>query len=133
MSLGIAQAAYADAHDYSRQREQFGVSIENHQSIAHMLADMQVGLYAGRLVLDDAARLADAQTRSGVETSMAKLFTTETAKTIVLDAQTVMGAYGYAKDFDCERYVRDILAMPIIGGSSAIQRNNIHKWSRPRG
>lgn len=133
MSLGIAQAAYTDALDYSRQREQFGVPIDNHQSIAHMLADMQVGLYAGRLVLDDAARRADAQIQSGVETSMAKLFTTETAKTIVLDAQTVMGAYGYAKDFDCERYVRDILAMPIIGGSSAIQRNNIHKWSRPRG
>ncbi|WP_216695248.1 acyl-CoA dehydrogenase family protein [Dietzia psychralcaliphila] len=132
MSLGIAEAAYADALEYSAQRQQFGVAIERHQSIAHLLADMQVGLYASRLVLEDAGRLADAQVRSGVETSMAKLFTTETAKKIVLDAQTVMGAYGYAKDFDCERYVRDILAMPIIGGSSAIQRNNIHKWSRPR-
>lgn len=132
MSLGIAEAAYADALEYSTQRQQFGVAIEQHQTIAHLLADMQVGLYASRLVLDDAARVADAQIRSGVETSMAKLFTTETAKKIVLDAQTVMGAYGYAKDFDCERYVRDILAMPIIGGSSAIQRNNIHKWSRPR-
>lgn len=132
MSLGIAEAAYADALEYSTQREQFGVAIERHQSIAHQLADMQVGLYASRLVLADAAGLADAHIRCGVETSMAKLFTTETAKKIVLDAQTVMGAYGYAKDFDCERYVRDILAMPIIGGSSAIQRNNIHKWSRPR-
>lgn len=133
MSMGIAEAAYADALEYSTQRQQFGVAIERHQSISHSLADMKVGLYASRLVLDDAARLADAKIRSGVETSMAKLFTTETAKKIVLDAQTVMGAYGYAKDFDCERYVRDILAMPIIGGSSAIQRNNIHKWSRPRG
>lgn len=132
MSLGIAEAAYADALEYSTQREQFGVAIERHQSIAHLLADMQVGLYASRLVLADAAGLADAHIRCGVETSMAKLFTTEAAKKIVLDAQTVMGAYGYAKDFDCERYVRDILAMPIIGGSSAIQRNNIHKWSRPR-
>ncbi|OPX05625.1 acyl-CoA dehydrogenase family protein [Gordonia sp. i37] len=132
MSLGIAAAAHADALEYSTEREQFGVPIERHQSIAHLLADMQVGLYASRLVLDDAARLADRHIRCGVETSMAKLFTTETCKRIVLDAQTVMGAYGYAKDFDCERYVRDILAMPIIGGSSAVQRNNIHKWSRPR-
>lgn len=63
---------------------------------------------------------------------MAKLFVTEASKTVVLNAQTIMGAYGYVKDFDCERYVRDVLVMPIIGGSSAIQRNNIHKWSRTR-
>jgi alkylation response protein AidB-like acyl-CoA dehydrogenase len=57
--------------------------------------------------------------------SMAKLFVTETALDIVLTCQKVLGAYGYVRDFDMERYVRDMLAMPIIGGSSAIQKNNI--------
>ena len=57
---------------------------------------------------------------------MAKLYICETAKDIVLSCQQyVMGAYGYATGFNMERYVRDILIMPIAGGSSAIQRNNI--------
>src|SRR3546814_4216698 len=59
------------------------------------------------------------------DTSMTKLFVTETAKDIVLACQQVMGAYGYADGFGMERYVRDVLALPIYGGSSAIQRNNI--------
>ena len=63
-----------------------------------------------------------------METSMAKLFAAETAKSVALDAQTIFGAYGYVKDFDIERNVRDALLMPIIGGSSAIQRNNIANW-----
>ena len=60
-----------------------------------------------------------------VETSMAKLFVADTAVEVVLACQQVMGAYGYVENFDMERYVRDVLVMPIIGGSSAIQRNNI--------
>lgn len=130
MALGLGTAAYDDAQTYAGQREQFGAPIIQHQSIAHALADMRVQLYASQLVLSDAAELANRRERCGVETSMAKLFVTEACKAVVLSAQTVMGAYGYSKDFDVERYVRDVLVMPIIGGSSAIQRNNIHKWSR---
>jgi alkylation response protein AidB-like acyl-CoA dehydrogenase len=63
---------------------------------------------------------------------MAKLFATEVAKSVALECQTILGAYGYVKDFDAERYVRDALLMPIIGGSSAVQRNNIHKLSARR-
>lgn len=129
MSLGIATAAYEDALAYTKERRQFGVLIGQHQSIAHALADMKVKLHASRLMLEDAASLANENISCGVETSMAKLFVTEAAKEVVLSAQTIMGAYGYSTEFDCERYVRDILAMPIIGGSSAIQRNNIYRWS----
>jgi alkylation response protein AidB-like acyl-CoA dehydrogenase len=60
---------------------------------------------------------------------MTKLFVTESAKSVVLECQTILGAYGYVRSFDMERYVRDVLLMPIIGGSSAIQRNNIANWS----
>jgi alkylation response protein AidB-like acyl-CoA dehydrogenase len=132
MALGLGIAAYEDALAYAEQREQFGVPIVKHQSVAHTLANMRVQLYAARLVLDDAAELAHRSERCGVETSMAKLFVTEACKQVVLDAQTILGAYGYVADFDIERYVRDSLLMPIIGGSSAIQRNNIHNWSRKR-
>jgi alkylation response protein AidB-like acyl-CoA dehydrogenase len=59
---------------------------------------------------------------------MAKLFVTEACKEVVLDAQTILGGYGYARESSVERNVRDILLMPIIGGSSAIQRNNIVNW-----
>jgi alkylation response protein AidB-like acyl-CoA dehydrogenase len=76
-----------------------------------------------------AAWLTDQGIRCGIETSMTKLFVTEAAKTITLECQTILGAYGYVKDFDVERYVRDALLMPIIGGSSSIQRNNIVNWS----
>lgn len=130
MALGIASAAADDALDYSRQRNQFGKPIVNYQSIQHKLADMRTKLHAARLMLYHAAWLADLHRSCGVETSMTKLFVTEAAKEVVLEAQTIMGAYGYVKGFDTERYVRDVLLMPIIGGSSAIQRNNIAKWSR---
>ncbi|GAA4742301.1 acyl-CoA dehydrogenase AcdA [Nocardioides endophyticus] len=132
MALGLGIAAYEDALAYAEQREQFGVPVVKHQSVAHTLANMRVQLYASRLVLDDAAELANRNERCGVQTSMAKLFVTEACKQVVLDAQTILGAYGYVADFDVERYVRDSLLMPIIGGSSAIQRNNIHNWSRRR-
>jgi alkylation response protein AidB-like acyl-CoA dehydrogenase len=60
---------------------------------------------------------------------MTKLFAAEAAKTIALECQTIFGAYGYVKEVDTERYVRDALLIPIMGGSSAIQRNNIYKWT----
>ncbi len=66
--------------------------------------------------------------RHGVETAIAKLMATEYCTEITLAAQKVMGAYGYASEFPMERYVRDSLALPIFGGSSAIQRNNIVNW-----
>ena len=129
MSLGIASAALEDSWSYAEQRHQFGKAIGNFQSIRHKLADMRTQLHAARLMLHHAAWLADHEIRAGVETSMTKLFVSETAKSIALEAQTILGAYGYVEHFDVERYVRDALLMPIIGGSSAIQRNNIVNWS----
>lgn len=129
LALGIATAALEDAWTYSIERHQFGKPIASYQSIRHKLAEMQTQLHAARLMLYHAAWLADSGKRCGVETSMTKLFVTEAAKSIVLECQTIFGAYGYVKEFDIERYVRDVLLMPIIGGSSAIQKNNIVNWS----
>ena len=127
ISVGIAEAAYQDAWDYAHQRNQFGKPIGHYQSIQHKLAEMATQIHSARLMLYDAALLADAHAPCGMETSMAKLHATEAARSVALEAQTICGAYGYVKEFDVERYVRDALLMPIIGGSSAIQRNNIYK------
>jgi alkylation response protein AidB-like acyl-CoA dehydrogenase len=131
IAVGIAQAALEDAWDYTEQRNQFGKKISSYQSIQHKLSDMRTKVHAARLMVYQAAWLADRHVPCAAETSMAKLFATETAKSVALEAQTIMGAYGYVKDFDMERYVRDALLLPIGGGSSAIQRNNIFKCGKP--
>ncbi len=125
IALGIARAAVEDAWEYAQQRVQFGKPICTIQSIRHMLADVKTKLEACRLMTYRAAWLLDQRVTATVETSMAKLFVCDTARDIVITCQQIMGAYGYAKGFDMERYVRDILVLPILGGSSAIQRNNI--------
>lgn len=132
IGIGIARAALDDAWAYALERRQFGKHIADFQSIQHKLADMKTQIHAARLTLYHAAWLANERRPCSVETSMAKLFATEVAKAAALECQTILGAYGYVKDFDAERYVRDALLMPIIGGSSAVQRNNIFKLANAR-
>lgn len=133
ISLGIARAALDDAWSYANERRQFGKPIAEFQSVQHKLAQMKTQIQAAKLMVYNAAWLADQNRPCGIESSMAKLFATETCKYAALECQTILGAYGYVKDFDSERYVRDALLMPIIGGSSAIQLNNIFKASNKTG
>jgi alkylation response protein AidB-like acyl-CoA dehydrogenase len=126
-ALGLAQAAVDEAWRYSQERRQFGKPICAYQSIRHTLADCRTRLQACRLMVYWAAARVEAGEALPADTAMTKLFVTETAKDIVLACQQVMGAYGYADGFGMERYARDVLALPIYGGSSAIQRNNIAK------
>ena len=127
IALGVAQAALDDAWTYAQQRSQFGQTISKFQSIRHKLADMATQLRAARWMVYHAAWTADQGLNCTAETSMAKLFATEMARAVSLECQTIFGAYGYVKGFDVERYVRDAILLPIIGGSSAVQRNNIFK------
>ncbi|WP_420997955.1 acyl-CoA dehydrogenase family protein [Cupriavidus sp. 30B13] len=129
VAVGVATAALEDAWAYAHERRQFGKPIGDYQSIRHKLADMKTRLHAARLMLYHSAWMADQHQRCAVETSMTKLYAAEAAKDIALECQTIFGAYGYVKEFDVERYVRDALLIPIMGGSSAIQRNNIYKWT----
>jgi len=128
MALGTARAAVDDAWEYAQQRQQFGKAISSYQSIRHMLADVKTKLEASRLMIYHSSWLVQHRLPSSVATSMAKLFVCDTARDIVLTCQQVMGAYGYVGELDMERYVRDVLAYPILGGSSAIQRNNIANY-----
>lgn len=125
LALGIASAALEDAWSYSQERKQFGKAISSMQAVRHTLAEAQSKLYAARLMTYHSAWLAGAKMPCRAETSMAKMMVCELSKDIVLACQSVMGAYGYVRGFDMERYVRDILLMPIIGGSTNIQKNNI--------
>ena len=124
-ALGVATAAFDLAWNYSQERHQFGRPICAFQSIRHKLADMSTQLYACKVVLHHAANLVNDRKKCATETSQAKLFICEAAKSVSLDALTIMGAYGYSKDYDLERYLRHSLLGPIAAGSSAIQRNNI--------
>jgi alkylation response protein AidB-like acyl-CoA dehydrogenase len=125
VTLGIATAAVEDAWAYAQERVQFGKAISAHQAVRHALVDARTKLQACRHMLYHAAWLAQHERPCSVETSMAKLFIAESAVEIVLACQRVMGAYGCADGHDMERYVRDIVCMPIVGGSSNMQRNNI--------
>ncbi len=125
VTFGIAQAAVEEAWTYAQQRRQFGRPIGAHQAIRHDLAEARTKLEACRLMLYRAAWLAQEDKPCSVETSMAKLFVADTAVEIALICQRVLGAYGLAEGHDMERHVRDLLGMPIVGGSSAMQKNNI--------
>ncbi len=125
VTFGIAQAALDEAWDYAGQRRQFGKPIASHQSVRHDLAEARTKLEACRLMLYRAAWLAQQDLPCSVETSMAKLFVADTAVEIALTCQRILGAYGLAEGHDMERHVRDLLGMPIVGGSSNMQKNNI--------
>lgn len=125
VALGIASIAVDDAWAYAQQRRQFGRVIAGHQAIRHLLVDARTRLAACRHMLYHAAWLATQGRDCGVESSMAKLFVAENALQIGLACQRVLGAYGCARDYDMERYLRDLLCMPIVGGSSHMQLNNV--------
>ena len=131
-AFGIAQAALEEAWRYAQDRVQFGKPISGHQAVRHALVDAKTKLEACRLMLWNAARLADAGEPCAAETSMAKLFIAEAGVEIALTCQRVMGAYAMSADYDIERNVRDLLGMPIVGGSSNMQRNNLAAlWKLP--
>jgi alkylation response protein AidB-like acyl-CoA dehydrogenase len=125
VTFGIAQAVVEEAWAYAQERVQFGRPISGHQAVRHDLVTARTKLEACRHMLRHAARLADAGAPCAVETSMAKLFVADTAVEIGLACQRVMGAYGLSDGHDMERNVRDLLGMPIVGGSSHMQKNNI--------
>lgn len=125
VALGITTAAVEDAWQYAQDRSQFGKPICAHQSVRHDLVEARTWLQACRHMLYHAAWKANEGQDCSVESSMAKLFIADTGVDIVLKCQRVMGAYGCAEEYDMERYVRDITCMPIVGGSSNMQKNNI--------
>ena len=124
-ALGVGQAALDDAVRYAQQRESFGKPIWKHQSVGNLLADMATKQQAARLLTLDAADKLDRGERADLEAGMAKLFASEAAMQIALDAIRVHGGYGYSKEYDVERYFRDAPLMIVGEGTNEIQRNVI--------
>ncbi len=124
-ALGVATAALEDALRYSQERESFGQPIWKHQSVGNYLADMATKLTAARQLTWHAARRFDSGDRCDMEAGMAKLFASEVAMEIALNAVRIHGGYGYSTEFDVERYFRDAPLMIVGEGTNEIQRTVI--------
>lgn len=124
-ALGVASAALEDALRYAQERESFGKPIWKHQSIGNYLAEMATKLTAARQLTRYAAERHDSGQRTDMEAGMAKLFASEVAMEIALNAIRIHGGYGYSTEFDVERYFRDAPLMIVGEGTNEIQRNVI--------
>ncbi|WP_110240906.1 acyl-CoA dehydrogenase family protein [Nocardioides gilvus] len=124
-AVGVAQAALNDAVTYAQQRESFGKPIWKHQSVGNLLADMATKTRAAALMTADAAERLDSGRRADMEAGMAKLFASETAMEVALDAMRVHGGYGFSKEYEVERYFRDAPLMILGEGTNEVQRNVI--------
>jgi alkylation response protein AidB-like acyl-CoA dehydrogenase len=124
-AIGVAQAAFDDALQYAQDRESFGQPIWRHQQIGAYLADMATQVTAARQLTLYAAEKYESGERCDLEAGMAKLFASEAAMTVALNAVRIHGGYGYSTEFDVERYFRDAPLMIVGEGTNEIQRNVI--------
>jgi butyryl-CoA dehydrogenase len=122
MALGLAQGCYDLALQYSKEREQFGRPISKFQGVQWFLADMATEVAAARHLVYNAAALKDAKMKHSLESAMAKLFASEVSSRCANKAMQIHGGYGYTRDYDIERLLRDAKLTEIGEGTSEIQR-----------
>jgi len=121
-SVGIAQAAFESSITYTKGRKQFGRAIAEFQAIQTKIADMSVRIEAARLLTWKAATLRDQGQEHTLESSQAKLYASEIAVEVALDAIQVHGGYGYIKEYPVEKNLRDAKLGTIGEGTSEVQR-----------
>ncbi len=121
-AVGVARCAFEQAIRYAQQREAFGKPIAHHQAIQLKLAQMATKIRAAELLVQDAARRKGNGERADLEAGMAKLFATEAAEEVVIEAMRIHGGYGYSTEFDVERLYRDAPLLIIGEGSNEIQQ-----------
>ena len=125
-ALGIAQGALDLAIEYARSRVQFGAPISSFQAIQHMLADMATQIEAARALVYATARMVDSGAKSvAKESAMAKMFASDVAMKVTVDAVQIFGGYGYMREYPIEKYMRDAKITQIYEGTNQIQRNVI--------
>jgi butyryl-CoA dehydrogenase len=125
-AVGIAQGALDEAVTYARQREQFGKPIISFQGIQFMLADMATQIEAARALVYSVARAVDkGDKKIAKESAMAKLFASDVAMKVTVDAVQVLGGYGYMKEYPVEKMMRDAKITQIYEGTNQIQRTII--------
>uniref|UniRef100_UPI0040487195 acyl-CoA dehydrogenase n=1 Tax=Algoriphagus sp. TaxID=1872435 RepID=UPI0040487195 len=121
-ALGIASGAYELALAYSKERKTFGKPISQHQAIQFKLADMATQIEAARLLVYKSAWLKDQGKEYAQASAMAKLYASEVAMNVTVEAVQVHGGYGYVKEYHVERLMRDAKITQIYEGTSEIQR-----------
>ena len=125
-ALGIAQGAFDASIEYSQQREQFGQKISSFQAIQHMLADMATSIEAARALIYATAKSIDAGEKNFSKVSaMSKLYASDVAMKVTVDAVQIFGGYGYMKEYPVEKMMRDAKITQIYEGTNQIQRNII--------
>lgn len=122
VAVGIAQAAFEEAAKYACIRQQFGKPIIDFQGVGFMLADMAIQIEQARLLVHQAARLKDAGLPYSHIAAMAKCAATDASMKVTTDAVQVLGGYGYTREYNVERYMRDAKVMQIVEGTNQIQR-----------
>jgi len=123
LALGMAQGALGAATKYAKQRKQFGQPISEFQAIQFKLADMATEVEAARLLVFQAAWLADkGDARFTRESSMAKLYASEVAVRVANECVQIHGGYGFIKDYPAEKFYRDVKLCTIGEGTSEIQK-----------
>jgi len=125
MALGQASGALQDVLGYVKERKQFGKPIMEFQAVQLKLAEMQMQVDAARLLIHRAACNAEQSMPSPLDSSVAKCYANQIARSVTGDALQLMGAYGYSKQFGAERRLRDAWGWGIAGGAIDIQKVNI--------
>ncbi|MFB9836837.1 acyl-CoA dehydrogenase family protein [Actinoallomurus acaciae] len=126
-ACGIAVRAFELAVAYARERRAFGRPIAGHQAIAFKLAEMATKVEAAHLMMVNAARLKDSGERNDVEAGMAKLLASEYCMEVTQDAFRIHGGYGYSKEYEIERLMREAPFLLIGEGTSEIQKTIISR------
>jgi alkylation response protein AidB-like acyl-CoA dehydrogenase len=125
-AVGLAQGAIDECVDYARERRQFDQPIISFQAIQHMLADMDTQTEAARALVYSVARFVDSDPKDVSKASaMAKLFASDVAMKVTVDAVQIMGGYGYMREYPVEKMMRDAKILQIYEGTNQIQRNVI--------
>ena len=125
-AVGVAQGALEEALNYSKIRKQFGTAISSFQAIQHMLADMETNVEAARALVYHAARVIDSGEKNVTRlSSMAKLFASDMAMKVTVDAVQILGGYGFMKEYPVEKMMRDAKITQIYEGTNQIMRNII--------
>jgi len=125
-AVGVAQSALDEAVNYAREREQFERKIITFQALQHMLADMAIQVEAARALIYAVARYIDSNPKDFSKVSaMAKVFPSDVAMKVTVDAIQIFGGYGYMKEYPVEKMMRDAKILQIYEGANQIQRNVI--------
>jgi len=124
--VGVAQGAFEAAANYAKERHQFGQPVISIQAVQHILADMATQIEAARALVYSVAKYIDSEAKDiSKESAMAKLFATDVAMKVTIDAVQVMGGAGYMKEYPVEKMMRDAKILQIYEGTNQIQRNVI--------